>query len=293
MKNNNYTNNYADNYERTHYINDETKGEVKMTNRDFNSNGRHFKNEDAYGAENARTRWIPAFYDINSCSTGYERNIEVIKARDNAYYNDDFVGYNKPEAQGKQPVPKKKKGIKSKVIAIVMASIATASAIAAGFVVMNSMKSTDQTKAAVTDSVKAANAAKLKADKAIAAANKLKLEKQNAEKKAAEEAKKAEEVKKAEEAKKAEAEKKAAEAKKAAELKKAEEAKKAEIAKQEAEKKAIEAKKAELEKKAAQLEAEQKKFESEKKEAEQNAKNKAEADVKTDDNNIINTNQAQ
>lgn len=159
---------------------------MTMTNHNYNNNdGRHFANTgntpnyDDLG----KTR---TFVNLGS-TTGYERNIGIIKAQDENAYNDNYTEFNTQPQPIKPPV--KKKSAKAKVVAIVMASIAAASAITAGFVVFNSIGNVNKAKTAASDTLKTAAAAKLQADKAIEAAKQLKIEKETAEKKLAEQKK--------------------------------------------------------------------------------------------------------
>ena len=61
---------------RTYNINNEFQGEEKMTNQNYNTDGRHFANTD--NTQNfddlGKTR---TFENLYSCSTGYNRNADV------------------------------------------------------------------------------------------------------------------------------------------------------------------------------------------------------------------------
>lgn len=297
MKNNEFNTN---NFERSHYIkNDEMKGAAEMKNNEFNTNGRHFSEEEINCEGYTDTRNTQRFINISSGNTGYERNAGILKAQNYDDYNDNFASFSEEanhtaknselsdgvqyythnDDQNKKPAPKKN-GVKSRVVAIVLASIATAAAITAGFVAFNSISTVNKAKTEASDSVKAANTAKLQADKAIETANKLKAEKEASDKKLAAEQKAAEQ--------------KAAE-QKAAEEKKAEQARKAEEAQIEDNKKAIEEQKAELAKQKAKLEEEQKKIDQEKQEAEQKKadENKNADNAKQNADSLINTNVTQ
>ena len=119
-------NNTNSSIKKAYYINNEFKGEEKMTNRNCNNtDGRHFANTD--NTQNfddlGKTR---TFVNLYSSSKGYERNAELRDVQNRSAYDDNYTEFNANPQPVKPPV--KKKNAKAKVVAIVMASIAAASA---------------------------------------------------------------------------------------------------------------------------------------------------------------------